>query len=142
MKYDPDKHHRRSIRLKDYDYSQQGVYFVTICAHLRECLFGDVVNGAMVLNDYGRIVEQEWLQTGMTRPYIELDAFVVMPNHFHGIVCITDDSGGGSWRAKPLPRSGANMPNPLPDHCQPLSVHSNPPSANGSTECAIPLARR
>ena len=53
MKFDPDKHHRRSIRLKDYDYSQQGAYFVTICIHRfeRECLFGDVVNEKMMLNE-------------------------------------------------------------------------------------------
>jgi putative transposase len=92
MKYDPDKHHRRSIRLENYDYSQSGAYIVTICLfHCHECLFGDVVNGEMILNEYGKIVAEEWLKTPQIRPYIELDAYVVMPNHFHGILFIIKD---------------------------------------------------
>jgi REP element-mobilizing transposase RayT len=88
MKYNPDIHHRRSIRLKGYDYSQAGAYFVTICTQNRECLFGDVLNGEMVLNDAGKIVADEWMRTGEIRDEIELDEWVVMPNHFHGIVMI------------------------------------------------------
>ena len=91
MKYNPDKHHRRSIRLKNYDYSQSGAYIITICTQHKECLFGDVVDGDMVLNEYGRIVESEWLKTPHVRPYVELDVFVVMPNHFHGILFIIKD---------------------------------------------------
>jgi putative transposase len=91
MKYNPDKHHRRSIRLKNYDYSQSGAYIITICTHQKECLFGDFVDDNMVLNDYGHIVESEWLKTPQIRPYVELDAFVVMPNHFHGILYIIKD---------------------------------------------------
>ena len=67
MRYDPAKHHRRSIRLKGYDYSQAGFYFVTICCYQRQCLFGDIVNGVMQLNQYGEIVEKEWLQSPLIR---------------------------------------------------------------------------
>jgi len=88
MKYDPEKHHRRSIRLKGYDYSQPEAYFVTICVDRRECLFGDIVDGQMRLNRYGEIVAEEWQRSSVIRKEIELDAWVVMPNHFHGIVII------------------------------------------------------
>ncbi len=124
MPYNPDRHHRRSIRLKGYDYSRAGAYFVTICTHNRECLFGEIVPvGAagrsprkstdwsprqsparpdenvippkMILNEYGAIVWDEWIKTAEIRDEIELDEFVVMPNHFHGIVFII---GGGDRR--------------------------------------------
>ena len=88
MKYDPAKHHRRSIRLSGYDYSQPGFYFVTICCYQRQRLFGEIVNGAMQLNRSGEIVENEWLKSAVIRPNIELDKYIVMPNHFHGIVII------------------------------------------------------
>ena len=93
MTYNPDIHHRHSIRLKDYDYSQAGAYFVTICAWQRECLFGEIVNGEMVLNDMGRIVVDEWEKTARMRSNIELDVFSVMPNHFHAIFLIHDNVG-------------------------------------------------
>ena len=88
MNYNSDIHHRRSIRLKGYDYSQSGAYFVTVCTQNRECLFGEIVAGEMVLNEFGKIVADEWIKTGEIRDEIELDAWVVMPNHFHGIVII------------------------------------------------------
>ena len=83
-------HRRRSIRLKGYDYTQPGAYFVTICTHGRAMLFGRVVDGEMALNAYGEIVREEWFRTAQVRPYVELfpDEFVVMPNHIHGIVWI------------------------------------------------------
>ena len=90
MPYDPDRHHRRSIRLRGYDYTQAGAYFVTIVTQDRAPLFGDVVAGGMQLNDAGRMVEQEWLNLPDRFPSIELDAFVVMPNHVHGIIVIGD----------------------------------------------------
>jgi hypothetical protein len=83
-----DKHHRRSIRLPGYDYSQPGAYFVTICAYQRQCLFGEIIDGQMRLNQYGAIVADEWQKSSIMRREIELDAWVVMPNHFHGIVII------------------------------------------------------
>jgi putative transposase len=104
MTYDPRKHHRRSIRLPGYDYTQPGAYFVTFVAHDRECLFGNVVDGVMQLNAFGEIVRDEWFRTAVVRPYVMLDPdeFVVMPNHVHGIIWIVrsgdgdhGDDGGG-----------------------------------------------
>ncbi len=95
MKYDPEKHHRRSIRLKGYDYSQPGAYFITIVTQERTCLFGDVVDGQMRLNDTGEIVRQCWLDIPAHFPNTGLDEFVVMPNHVHGIIVIV---GAGSPR--------------------------------------------
>ena len=82
--------HRRSIRLQGYDYSQAGAYFVTICTHGKECLFGGMENGAMVLNEYGCVVRDEWLKTAEFRAEIRAGEFVVMPNHFHGVVIIAE----------------------------------------------------
>jgi len=90
MKFDPFKHHRRSIRLRGYDYSQAGAYFVTICAQNRECLFGGIVNGEMNLNPLGEIILKWWEALPNYYPPAELDAFVVMPNHLHGIIVVTD----------------------------------------------------
>ena len=83
--------HRRSIRLTGYDYTQPGAYFVTICTHDRACLFGEVINETMRLNDAGQLVDAIWKQLPRHFPHISLDAHVVMPNHIHGIICINDD---------------------------------------------------
>jgi len=91
MKYNPQIHHRRSIRLQGYDYSQNGAYYVTLCTQNRECLFGEIVKGQMILNEYGKIVEQCWNDLPDHYNNIELDAYVIMPNHFHGIILITDN---------------------------------------------------
>jgi len=95
MKYNPEIHHRRSIRLKGYDYTQPGAYFVTFCSHQRMHVFGEVVNGEMVLNDAGKIARDEWFKTAELRPYVKLfeDEFVIMPNHGHGIIWIEDEVG-------------------------------------------------
>ena len=93
MKYDPNVHHRRSIRLQGYDYSQAGAYFVTICTRNRKCIFGEILGGEMRLNEVGRIVSREWIRTAEIRTEIELDAWVVMPNHFHAILVIADRRG-------------------------------------------------
>ncbi len=90
MPYDPFKHHRRSIRLKGYDYSQAGAYFVTICAQNRECLFGEIVNGEMQLNDAGKMIVRWWNELSNKFMTFEPDAFVVMPNHIHCIIVIVD----------------------------------------------------
>lgn len=89
MKHDTDLHHRRSTRLKDYDYAQPGAYFLTVCTRDRECLFGNIVGGEMRLNECGMAVYEEWLETAQLRENVELDAFTIMPNHVHGIVIIT-----------------------------------------------------
>lgn len=98
MTHVTDLRHRHSIRLKDYDYSQAGAYYVTVCAYNRECLFGNILDGEMRLNDHGRVVEEEWVQTANIRENIELDVFVVMPNHFHGILVITKGGDMGEGR--------------------------------------------
>jgi putative transposase len=89
MNYNPHRHHRRSIRLRGYDYSQKGAYFVTICTHKKECLFGEVIRGKMHLNKYGILVAEEWEKTSQIRDNVELDTFIVMPNHLDGIIWIT-----------------------------------------------------
>ena len=80
--------HRKNIRLTGYDYASEGAYFITIVTQDREPLFGSVVYGEMVLNEFGKIVAEEWERSGAIRAEIELDEFVVMPNHFHAIVNI------------------------------------------------------
>jgi Transposase and inactivated derivatives len=95
MKYDPEKHHRHSIRLKEYDYTQVGAYFVTICTWGRECLFGEIVDGEMRLNECGHIVTNEWARSCEIRQEIELDEWIIMPNHVHGIVIITNVGAHG-----------------------------------------------
>ncbi|MGK7875021.1 MAG: transposase [Xenococcaceae cyanobacterium] len=94
MGYDPKKHHRRSIRLPGYDYTQPGAYYVTICTHQRQCWFGDVVNEEMRYNRLGDIAYRFWQALSRRFPHIKLDAFVVMPNHLHGILVITDEGKG------------------------------------------------
>ncbi len=89
MKNQPRR--KNSLRLKDYDYSQEGAYFVTLCAHQRLHLFGEIIDGEMKVNAWGAIVEEEWAKTAIVRPYVELDVFVIMPNHVHGIIMIVGD---------------------------------------------------
>ncbi len=86
MKYNPDIHHRRSIRLRNYDYAQAGAYFVTICTQHRECLFSKITDNAMHLNDAGRMVGQWFAELEHKFNDIECDEFVCMPNHIHCIV--------------------------------------------------------
>ncbi|MBW4053973.1 MAG: transposase [Proteobacteria bacterium] len=88
MTFNPDIHHRRSIRLKEYNYAEGGAYFVTICAFQRECLFGDVVDGEMQLNEIGMIAQDAWDDLPKHYSHVELDQFVIMPNHVHGIVVL------------------------------------------------------
>jgi REP element-mobilizing transposase RayT len=109
-RYDPDKHHRRSIRLKGYDYALPGAYFVTLNTRHRELLFGEIVNGEMQLNEYGKIVQTCWHETPAHFVRVELDAFVVMPNHVNLVIFLTDHdtSGGTACRA---PNSDFRKPN-------------------------------
>ncbi|MCK8603108.1 transposase [Desulfoferrobacter suflitae] len=109
----PERRSRRSIRLKGYDYAGAGAYFVTICAQNRECLFGKIVDGKMVLNDAGEIVADEWIKTGDIRDKIILDEWVVMPNHFHGILVI-DDRRGTARRAPTVEQFGKPVSGSIP----------------------------
>ena len=88
MAYDPDQHHRRSIRLPQYDYAQPGVYFVTICAHEHECVLGEIVDGAMILNEWGIIVDRLWDDVSAHFHGVAVDAQVIMPNHAHANIVI------------------------------------------------------
>ncbi|MGB7442547.1 MAG: transposase [Coleofasciculaceae cyanobacterium] len=90
MKFNPEKHHRRSIRLKGYDYTQPGAYFITICTYQRQYLFGEIIAGTMHLNLTGQIVQTCWKNLSKHFPFIELDAFTIMPNHLHGIIIIAE----------------------------------------------------
>ena len=99
MKYDPDIHHRKSIRLKGYDYSSDGMYFVTICTQDRSMLFGEVVgadsiSARLVLNDAGKMMETLYQDTMHQFHDVSSVKHIIMPNHFHGIIAIarTDDA--------------------------------------------------
>jgi putative transposase len=116
MTFNPQKRHRRSIRLKGYDYTQPGAYFVTLVTHDRECLFGEIVDGEMRLNEAGRMAEWTWFDLPNHIDNIELDAFVVMPNHVHGIIIIREPVGAGS--------------EPAPTEPAPTPVPTAPPPAN------------
>lgn len=111
MSYNPKKHHRKSIRLKGYDYSQEGAYFITICCQDRACLFGKITNGEMILNEMGIIAHDEWIKTTEIRQNVKLDVFVIMPNHIHGIIV--------------LGRGESNSPDNCESHSPILSVECN-----------------
>ena len=90
MSYNPNLHHRRSLRLKNYDYSQAGAYFLTICAYKHQTLFGKIIDGKMQLNQLGEVLAEEWERSAQIRQEIDLDYSVIMPNHLHGIVIINN----------------------------------------------------
>jgi REP element-mobilizing transposase RayT len=94
MKYDPEKHHRRSVRLKGYDYSLSGAYFITICTKDRECLFGQINTGEMILNEYGDIVQKYLEHLPERFSNMQFDIHVILPNHIHGIIIINDNCRG------------------------------------------------
>ena len=83
-----DRYRRQSIRLKDFDYSQDGAYFVTICVNHRKCLFGEINDGAMILNAAGGMIRKWWDKLQEKYPIVEIDEYIIMPNHFHGIIHI------------------------------------------------------
>ncbi|TAN42754.1 MAG: hypothetical protein EPN25_02475 [Nitrospirae bacterium] len=93
MAYNPEYHHRRSIRLKGYDYSRPGAYFVTVCAWKKESMFGEVANGEMLLNECGQNVVHCWNDLPCHYPNGQLDEFIVMPNHIHGIIMLNVGAG-------------------------------------------------
>jgi len=128
---------RRSIRLAGHDYARPDAYFVTLCVQNRECLFGEVHGSQMRLNDFGRIVHEEWLRTPHIRPGIALDAFVVMPNHLHGILVIepplTIDPPTETTPGRGNPRVAPTGDFPMPD--------ANPGPRNGSLGAIIALLK-
>ncbi len=105
-KFDPQKHHRRSIRLKGFDYSSEEAYYVTIVVQQRDCLFGEIVKGEMTLNEYGKIVQRMVVCHCLNHfQNVELGAYVIMPNHVHGIIWIIDLRRGDVNRS---PRDNPN----------------------------------
>lgn len=105
MRYNPAKHHRRSIRLKEYDYSTPGAYFVNLCAEQRECCFGEVGDRVMRASDAGRMIEHWWGKLPEKFPSLSLDEWVLMPNHLHGILVLGARSSAPSL-AEPWPTLG------------------------------------
>lgn len=109
MQYNPDKHHRKSIRLKGYDYSSKGMYYITLCVNERLCLFGNVEDGEMILNDAGKMVDKTWRELHKYYHGIVTDEHIVMPNHFHGIILLNNDIVGAPLRGRPLKNSAGNQ---------------------------------
>lgn len=101
--YDPTKRRRQSLRLRNYDYSCLGAYFITACTFRRELLFGEVIDAETQLNDLGRIAAEEWLKSAEVRTEVQLDAWIVMPNHIHGIVILAEEREGSD---RPAPSNG------------------------------------
>jgi putative transposase len=111
MSYEPDIHHRRSIRLRGYDYTGAGNYYITICTEHNRCLLGEVVLGQINENDAGHMVDRVWNSIPARFPTAQLDEHIVMPNHFHGIIKI--DRGRESVTRSPSLRTGqAVLPHP------------------------------
>ncbi|MFH1670339.1 MAG: transposase [Patescibacteria group bacterium] len=127
-------HNRRSVRLKNHGYTH-GTYFVTINAVNGECIFGEVVNGRMCLNEFGKIVRDEWLRTEQLRDNVLLDSFIVMPNHFHGIIRIDDGRRTGTARRARTAHPPAHPP-ALPRHFGKPISHSLP-TIVGSFKSAV-----
>ncbi len=107
MTFNPQEHHRRSIRARGYDYSQPGVYFVTLCTARRACNLGYIQNGKMLRNDVGEAIQRRWLDLPAQFAEVTLDTFVIMPNHLHGIIVLTGP--------RP-PQSAAHIPRMSTDH--------------------------
>ncbi len=108
MTHATQQYQRHSLRLKDYDYSQEGAYFVTICTHSHKCIFGEIADDATRLNRFGNVVNKCWLEIPYHFPNMEIDAFVIMPNHFHGIVSIVDNRRGEV--TSPIPKGAETAP--------------------------------
>lgn len=108
--YNPNVHHRRSIRLRQYDYRSLGAYFVTVCTHQHMPLFGEISNKEMRLTGFDTLVVEEWERTAEMRPHVTLDAFVVMPNHFHAVVLFEDASLSVEGGDRERSRTGGSTP--------------------------------
>ncbi|MBK9662296.1 MAG: hypothetical protein IPO71_04045 [Nitrosomonas sp.] len=130
MTFNPTIHRRKSIRLQGYDYSQAGAYFITVCTHHRVPLFGEIVDGVMVLNTAGQIVEKCWCAIPEHFPQVTLDEFVVMPNHVHGIITVGANN------------VGANDYLPLPSDETPIQSNEPPrPLQHGTSRTIGSMVR-
>jgi len=113
--FDPAIRHRQSIRLKGYNYSLPGAYFVTICAFRKQCAFGEVVDGAIRLNEIGDMVAEWWSKLQRNFTGVEVDTWVIMPNHLHGIISIVGADPrvralSNAYEAEEGARAGAPLP--------------------------------
>lgn len=104
---------RKSIRLSGYDYSQSGMYFITICSYRKLPIFGNSINDTVLLSEIGSIINKEWQKTAAMRKNVELDDYVIMPNHLHGIICLSD-SRGTVHRAPTTEQFGKPTTNSIP----------------------------
>ena len=91
------KRNRQSLRLKDYDYTSDGAYYVTVCVDDRKCVFGDMRNGKMSLNGCGEIADKYWNEIPKHFPHVALDEYIIMPNHVHGIINIINSVGANNY---------------------------------------------
>ena len=139
--YNPDIHDRRSQRLRGYDYAQSGAYFVTMVSQGRECLFGEVVDEEMRLNAQGEMARKMWEALPNRFPSIEMDEFVVMPNHIHAILVISHPVGAplvGAPRPPTTDTPTDRATNPATDRANdvPIDGTTDPPIARATTRVA------
>jgi REP element-mobilizing transposase RayT len=144
MTYNPTIHNRRSIRLQGYDYSLSGAYFLTICTYKKEHVFGEIVNGEIKLNLIGQYALQQWNKIPQRFPIVELEEFIIMPNHIHGIIIIRNGRCEGldygppnSKRDSLSDRRGEGSDNtpripPKVSLSDPSPLHQNQPQSNGT----------
>ncbi len=136
MQYNSQIRHRKSIRLKDYDYSQAGLYFITLCTFNRECLFGNISHGQMELNDAGIIADRYWMEIPKHFPRVILHEYVIMPNHVHGIIELSPTVGVEYFQPPSINNpniSVENFPPPSPNVIPIVGVeYFQPPSKNNN----------
>ena len=114
-KYNPEKYHRHSIRLRNYDYSQDGLYFITICTHERQLMFGNIPDNEMMLSPLGKTANEYWVEISSYFNSVKLHEYIIMPNHMHGIIEIEGAINQGAINRAPTEASGgfAGTLNPM-----------------------------
>ncbi|MCF0058845.1 transposase [Dyadobacter sp. CY356] len=132
--YDPKIHHRRSIRLDTYDYSQEGLYFVTCCCQDREYFFGEIINSELILNEAGKLIEQEWMNLSDRFLNIRLHDFVIMPNHFHAILELVGATLVVARNSPDIPTSNHNFEEKGPGRPQGIT----PTDTSADTQVTAP----
>ncbi|MBK8700484.1 MAG: hypothetical protein IPN29_13520 [Saprospiraceae bacterium] len=128
--YNPQIHHRRSMRLKDYDYSSPGYYFITICCQNKRHVFGKIENGCMILNEFGKIADEEWKKLPERFPNMNLDVFQIMPDHMHAIIALGTTARGATLAVAPL----AVAPEPDTIETEATNITISPDPVNSQNE--------
>lgn len=113
---------RQTIRLRGYDYSSPGAYFITICVQNRECIFGKIIDGKMIVNNAGKMVQTIWRKIPEYFPNVILDKFITMPNHIHGILFIKNFCRGAIYRALPIYRTTPRRNNSKPNTINSINI--------------------